>query len=349
MARNDQVTRIYKVLQILETSRDGMAVKEVHEHLSDHTKVAERTVRRDLDALIEAGFPIEVKERREAGQSESVRVYQIDRTVAIGKSLVLTPGELLSLYFARGMLQPLEGTCFYADLASFFLKIDSLLTERSREHLNELTKEVSFEPTPRWSLGVNPDIVETIRSAATEGHQLKVVYQGVSKGTPDVAKERLLGPHFLYFSKGSLYLIAEDLGDHKVKTFALPRMQVAEMLTDLYEGERVDPEKYFSGSFGVYRQEKIETIELVFRAPIASYVKERRWHSSQRVTALTAGEIRMTLEMGVTPDLVQWVLGYGADVRVSKPETLKRKIKEAAEAVVELYEQGSLKRMKQAS
>ena len=57
--RNMQVARIFQVLAILQSSRNGKSVTEIEAALIDRGfEVQKRTVYRDIDALETAGFPI---------------------------------------------------------------------------------------------------------------------------------------------------------------------------------------------------------------------------------------------------------------------------------------------------
>ena len=54
MPRNQEVIRQWKVLHALETARHGVAI----DALADDLGVTTRTIRRDLQALQEAGFAV---------------------------------------------------------------------------------------------------------------------------------------------------------------------------------------------------------------------------------------------------------------------------------------------------
>ncbi len=329
--RNAQVARIYKILTILEGAPHGLTVADLVKHLDDRGfDVGKRTVYRDLDALRAAGFPLE-----ERGKSDDQGTrWTLERAMRVNHYLVLNARELLSLYLARSVLMPLKETPFYEDLLSTFHKIEEKLGNKSQVFLQELREDLHFEPGPRWGLGLDPDTVDTVRAACTERQVLSVTYNSANSGT---VGKRELGPQFLYFAKGSLYLIAEDLGDHVTKTFSLARMSGAEMLDAKYEGDIADPDTYFGSAFGIYRSDQPVTVKLMFTSVVAPFVKERRWHDSQRVVAREHGQIEMNLEVGLTPELVQWVLGFGANVRVLEPEALRHRIKSAAEDVVAQY------------
>lgn len=330
--RNGQVSRVYCVLTLLEGAPHGLTVKELTDRACERGhKASERTVRRDLDALSAAGFPLNV-----TGKSDdNAQRWALDRVARVNEHFVLTARELLALYLARGALTPLKDTPFYADLDSIFAKIDERLGARHHEHLDELSSELRFEPGPRWGLGLDPDTLETVRSSCTNRQVLKVRYYSASAGTDRV---RRLGPHYLYFAKGSLFLVAEDLDDSGIKIFSLARMKEAEMLDEQYAKEPVDPEAYFKSSFGIYHGTEAVKVQVEFSPKLAPYIKERRWHESQTVVSKAGGSILVTLEVAITPELVQWVLGFGPDAFVLSPPELAKKITEAAAGVVAKYQ-----------
>lgn len=331
-SRNEQVSRIITVLRLLENNPRGFTIPQLHSRIAEDFNVVERSIRRDIEALRGVGYDIITIENPDL--AERSQVFKLNPTIKVTQQLVLSPGELLALYLAQNMLSPLKDTAFYGDLNNFFKKIDLLIREKDREHLQEVAEEIHFEPGPRWGLGIQPDTVDTIRSACANSQILKIQYNSVNSKTHS---ERKVGPQFLYFAKGSLYLVAEDFKDHKVKVFSVPRITSAEMTEEEYQGSKVDPENYFNGSFGVYQAQDALSIKLHFLPDAAAFVRERKWHSTQRVVNKSDGSIEMNLEVGLTPDLVQWVLGFGDNVEVLEPEQLKSKIVSSAERVIKKY------------
>ena len=316
--RNSQVARIYAVLDILEGAPQGLTVTEIWSRLQDRGhETVKRTVYRDLEALNQAGFPTFPTE--DPDTDKLAQRWRLERIARISPQLVLTSRELMALYLARGMLIPLKDTPFYRDLVSVFTKLDEKLSTKARKHFELLSSEIHFEPGPRWGLGVDPDILDTVHAACSEGQLLTFIYASVNSQT---RRERRIGPHYLYFAKGSIYLVGEDLEDGTVKVFGVPRIGEARMLDDVYEGERTDPAKFFGDTLGVWRAGAPVEVRMLFSKVMAPYVKERSWHHSQRVVSREDGTAEMTLEVAVTPELVQWVLGFGADAIVVGPSEL---------------------------
>jgi proteasome accessory factor B len=327
--RNMQVARIFQVLAILQSSRKGRTVAEIENALIDRGfEVQKRTVYRDIDALETAGFPVV----RDEGSPQRIRVEDEAR---INGYLVLSPREILALYLAEGALQPLANTPFHDDLKGLFAKIDDKLGTGSREHLREIRDGFKFDPGPRWGLGMDPDVIDTLRAACAERHVLTGVYASASSNT---TRERRIGPHYLYFAKGSLYLVGEDLEDSKIKVFSAPRFKSIAMTDEAYTGAVSTPEEYFQGAFGLYKDASTPVdVSIQFSKQIAPYVSERKWHASQAVIKKEDGSIIMNLHCQANLELVRWILGFGSNARVIAPKELIDAVREESRQVAKIY------------
>lgn len=330
MPRNETALRVLEIGRLLELAPHGLTIKELQARLNDRGfKATNRTVYRDVEAATQF-FPIFEKEKTESG---GIR-YSMESVAKITKYLALHPRELFALYFSRGVLQPLENTPFYTDIQATFQKIDVLLGQRGREYLDELASSLFFEPGPKWGLGLSPDVIETIRAACEERHVLLGVYVSTKDNAP---KKRRLGPHFLYYAKGGIYLVAEDLDTKQIKTYSLPRFHSVQMAETGYETQPLNPSEFFASSFGVFSATEVEEVEMEFEPSVARFVSERQWHASQRVVNLDQGKARVSFSIAVTPEFVAWVLGFGPDVRVTKSDKLIKLLVEQATKVREMY------------
>ncbi|MGK5088739.1 WYL domain-containing transcriptional regulator [Bdellovibrionota bacterium FG-2] len=329
--RYSQLTRVFTILGRLEGAPHGLTAIEIHERIQDQFKVDVRTVYRDLEALEMLGFTIFPDQ---TDRTERSARWKVTKTLKVGKTLNLNYRELVALYVARKCLDPFRDTPLYKDLESVFSQIETFLGGNCWEYLRNISSEIQFEPGPRWGLGISSEVLDAVQASCEEHQVLSVSYSSVNSGT---TRERRLGPHFIYFAKGSFYLVAEDLEDRRVKVFALPRMSDAKMLDLLYEGKQVDPEAFFETAFGVFCGEKPEHIVLEFNSPIAASVRERRWHPSQRTIPLDHGRVRLTLDVAITPDLIHWILGFGEHVTVLGPTGLIHELIGSAQAILDLY------------
>lgn len=329
--RHDQVSRIYEVLDQLHVNPHGLTITELHQRIGVRAGVDRRTISRDIEALEQAGFPLVAEV--DADDQRVVR-WKLNGKMKIAKSIVLSPRELVALYLARASLAPLRDTPFYEDLEAAFARIEGALGAKSVEYLAEIAGSVHFEPGPRWGLGIEPNVIETVRACCDEGHVMSVEYRSRNSGD---CRRRTLGPQFIYFAQGSVYLVAEDLEVGKVKVFSLPRMRDPRMSSEEYAGSRVDPEEFFASAFSIFQGGAVQEIKLIFQPHIADYVRERRWHPSQRIVPLSDGRLRVTLNVALSSELQNWILGFGADVLVEGPGELRQSLVQAAEAILRIY------------
>ena len=103
MPRNDQVSRQWYLLRQLESPR-GVTLQELVRALPEDFPKNPRTIRRDLEALEAAGFPLTLD--RVNGQSR----WKLMEGFRHIPALAFSPTELMSLLFSRNLLKPLEGT-----------------------------------------------------------------------------------------------------------------------------------------------------------------------------------------------------------------------------------------------
>ena len=110
--RGDQLARQWQLIQRLARSRAGVGLDE----LASELECVKRTVYRDLDALMYAGFPV-VSEKRDGRV-----LYRFVESFGLG-DVPFSPDELLALAFGQDLLRVLEGTVFHDSILSALAKI----------------------------------------------------------------------------------------------------------------------------------------------------------------------------------------------------------------------------------
>ena len=106
--RNAEVIRQWKILKRIEKSRYVTAADLAEEH-----DVALRTIRRDIEALQEAGFPL--YDDKESGK----KVWRLLEGYSQKAQAGFTMSEMAALYFGRHLMTILSGAPFADDLVAF--------------------------------------------------------------------------------------------------------------------------------------------------------------------------------------------------------------------------------------
>jgi predicted DNA-binding transcriptional regulator YafY len=137
------------------------------------------------------------------------------------------------------------------------------------------------------------------------------------------------------------YLVGKDLGDGKIKNFALDRvvnMQIARKKYHIPESFSMhDYFKYSYGIMGGGKDPNYETIVLSFDSKQKGYIETKPYHDSQKVLIDNDLEYRVELTMVITKDFVMDILRRLPDVRVMKPNSLITEIQTILERSISLY------------
>src|SRR6476661_5173822 len=141
MPRNAEVIRQWTILREIERARGaGVTIDE----LSALCDVTTRTIRRDLQALEEAGFPLYDDRSGDDGKTR----WKVNGPAFKGLATGLTVSELCALYFSRTLVESLSGTPFRDDVESAFEKLGAVLTPHMRQFLDQLPRIIATKADP---------------------------------------------------------------------------------------------------------------------------------------------------------------------------------------------------------
>jgi predicted DNA-binding transcriptional regulator YafY len=315
--RNAEVIRQWTILREIEKARGGGITID---DLASQCGVTTRTIRRDLQALEEAGFPLYDDRSHDDGRTRWLINGQAFRAVAAG----LTLSELCALYFSRTLLEALSGTPFRDDLESAFEKLGAGLAPHMKQFLDQLPRVLASKPDPMRKRDDprQQRLAARLLEATLHLRQASLTYYSQAS---DRTKTYLVHPYRLAHAQGGLYLLAYVPEYQEVRTFALERMRDVSLLEERFTPIEELPDQAFPHSLGVHSGPP-ERVELEFRPEVADYVGARDWHQSQKLEATSGGGVRMTLDVCVDRTLQSWILSFGPFARVLSPDRLAQTI-----------------------
>lgn len=321
--RSDQLTRTLLLLRQLEMTR-GASLQELGDTLPDDYPKHHRTLRRDLAALEAAGFPLIVE--RVNGRARWRLMDGFRQLPAI----TFSPSELVALAFGRKLLKPLEGTELHGAVDSALGKAAAALPPPALAYVRSLDGLFSVGLGSHKRYREHRDTIDLLTRAIAEKRTVQLRYFSASRR---VTRRREIDPYHLRYAAGALYVIGYCHWRKDVRLFAVDRIRAISVTDHAYQMPlRFDAEEYLAEALVAMRGKAID-VELVFSKAASSWVADRLWHQSQQTSRKRAGRLVMTLRVAETPELTRWVLGFGADVEVVGPPSLREAVMREAKKI----------------
>lgn len=324
--RNEQVVRILRILRDLDRA-GGSDLYELAERYGTTT----RTIRRDFEAIQEAGIPL----APEPGDGARKR-WRLDTQAADRISSLIDTSHFLALKLAMEESTVLRrNESLFATMEDMAERIEKALGKKGREELRELDRcffsweKFAWRDAPR-------ELMWPLVGAISKRRVCVVQYRAPSSGN-GLKKFRVL-PLRLIVHNGALYLHAWSA---KFKTVLLLNLQRLSELEVLEQSEPVppeyDPAKLENSAFGIFLGKTAETYALHFDAFARPYIEERRWHPTEQLEPQADGGVILRFNCTPSYEVTNWVASWREHVEVLEPTKLKVEFRAHGEWLAKTY------------
>jgi len=327
MERHTEIVRQWRLLLALEGRSRGLTLNEAQIEAGDG--VSERTIRRDFEALTQAGFPIETSKR------DGKTAFVLNRDVFKGVAAAgFSLSELCALHLSRTVLTAVAGGPFRDSLASAFDKLYDALPPSMWKFIETLPDALGAkEHAARPRSAAQAKSVDALMQAILGRRRVRMRYHSFSS---QQIKDYIVEPYRLAYAQGGLYLQAFVPDYSEMRTFAVQRIEQAVALEESFNPVESAEAEVFPHSLGAFSGTP-ETVVIEFTADEAPYVREREFHASQQITDLPGGRIRLTMNVVIDWELQAWVMGFGPAAKVIQPEAFAKRIVESLEETRATY------------
>jgi CRISPR-associated endonuclease/helicase Cas3 len=182
-------------------------------------------------------------------------------------------------------------------------------------------------------------VLESLTDGWAAGRKVRVWHR---KTSADPLTGYLFSPY--YIEPGawgrSTYAIGLREPPGRMRTLKIERIEAAEMTAEPYSiPPDFNPFQLLADAWGIwYTEEAPVEVVLKFSPRAAGRVLETRWHRSQQVETCPDGSLIWRVRVAAVQEMIPWIRGWGADVEVLEPETLKNTLKCEAQRLAQLYE-----------
>ena len=311
MNRTDRLLAI-----VLELQASGW---QRAEDLAARFEITKRTVYRDMQALSEAGVPV-------------VAVPGQGYSLAPGyflPPLAFTLDEATMLLLGADFVAQNFDAQYRAAVQAASRKIEAVLPEARRAQVQAFQRAIRFIAggTGEGAAPQEQRWLPAVRRAILE--QRTVRFQYHARGSGDsTERARQADPYGLANVGGAWYLVGFDHLRHALRHFRLERMEGLTLLDKTFQRP---------AGFSITLGERPDDRPIVVKALFAS--SAARWVQEDRSFFAVAEEQRpdgllVTFRLRQERDLLQWLLGWGAQVQVLEPASLREQIAREAEALL---------------
>jgi len=337
MARNEQLIRQHKLLQLLEAYRFGKTIEELRDELVSTLGLGTlhvRTLHRDLLALQAAGIDVDVHEIP-GGR----KVWKFGTKARTAVKITASATELIALSMSRDLLYPLAGTPFWQGIESFWSKLQEELPASVRKHYQEYRQTLYVRGMPAKSYQKQHGMLATIHRAILEHRVIAIEYQPPGKEV----QKRKIEPYAVVFYNSSLYILAAaheiPEGQDRIRHLKLDRFL---MTDDTNQSFKVPAdfnlEEHLGQGTGIFSGGKPLNFKVRITARGARWVTEDPWHPDQQVEQQPDGGIILSVKAAHELEIIPRILALGSEGELLAPESSRKKLGALLKQAANQYE-----------
>lgn len=317
----ERLRRLLTILKLLQTGRATPS------SLAQECGLSRRTIFRDIEAIRNAGIPLVFNE-------EQRRYYLVQDFFL--KSTHFTPAEALAHITLAFEIGDNSKFPFFSAARDASLKLISVLPPELKEYVAKIGDSVQYLVEPRNQLESHETQFDLLLKSYSERLAVAVTYQSPAEQDD---MRLVLHPYVVFFSRRSWYVVGRSSLHQEARTFNVGRIREIELTDENF----VVPSQfkladYLRNAWHLIPEPGPDSrVVLRFSPKVAQNVSEVDWHKTQKIVPLDDGGIEFHVTVSGVNEIAWWVLGYGKEVEVISPPSLREIIRRHVEAMAQTY------------
>ncbi|QUL54849.1 YafY family transcriptional regulator [Paenibacillus tritici] len=293
------------------------------EDLAAAFETSVRTIYRDIQALSEAGVPV----IGATGQGYSlVKGYFLP-------PVSFTAEEAVTLLIGTDFIEQRFDAHYGTQASAAGRKIEAILPEDVRGSASRIRKSIRLlTPGKEITQGTEQVYIEQIRRAILEERKISFGYWKFRHEADGSHRSvRTVRPYGLVLNRGAWTLVAYCELRQEIRHFRLSRMSELTVLDDRFQAPAdFDLHEYQP------EDDRHVHVRILVQPEIAGKAAESGNFYLEAMEDQADGRL-MTFRVRQPEDLLQWVLGWGADAVVLEPEALRNRVRDEAARMFSRY------------
>lgn len=299
----NRIDRLFNILLVFQTKKRIRALD-----LAQQFEISERTVYRDISALMQMGIPI---------ISFPGEGYELMEGYFL-PPMVFSADEASALLLGINMLKASGNLPRNAEQAGD--KIAAILPQRTLNHVKMQTDIIRFA-LPSSRIDLNDPQLWTIQQAVLEQRLLHIKYHSLSE---DQSTERDVEPYELIFGGRTWYFEGYCRLRKGIRAFRLDRVEHLQLSNQYFEPHQIHQESP--------SQPKI--IRVRFQSANLRWVNERQHYGFVDSVVESEETVMVTYQVDTYLEIRAWLLAWGSAAEVIEPPDLREEILQEAKLMV---------------
>ncbi|MCS3635469.1 putative DNA-binding transcriptional regulator YafY [Salinibacter ruber] len=282
--------------------------------------VSERTVYRDVQAMVEAGVPL---------QGVPGKGYRLPDDYLLAP-IRLTRDEAVMLVLGSAYAARNFSGRYQAAARAARHKIEDVLPPDDRERVLSLRGSVSLVPSNVFGDSTEDGLLRQARHALVEERTLLATLAGASDDGPST---RRIDPYGLVRQGSAWHLVGYGHDREHVVHLRLERIRGLDMTDATFER----PASYGARSQGPAAPSQ-RRVRVVFADEAAAAVQVPSSVAVESREHLSDDRLLLTLNVDHVLEVMPWLLSWGRHAQVLEPRALRERMATEARAVADQYE-----------
>ena len=318
---------IVKILTQLTDEEHPMSATEICERLAECGVTAERkSIYNDIECLVSFGYDIIFTRTPKNGYFLASREFELPEI------FLLCDAVRTAKFLSEKKTRELTA------------KLDGLISKyQSKRNIHGIYID-SSNKTHNEELFYN---IDSINTAITEGKKIKFTYSKrvlqEGKNIITESKTRIVSPYAMTWQFDYYYLIGNYEKYDNLMNLRIDRIHSVEILDEPIRhfsevsdySDTFDVADYTKKLFGMFGGNTQE-IKLRCSNKLLEQVTDR-FGENIFITNVNEKTFDFTAKAAVSEGLVTWIMNYGDNIKVIKPDDLKQKIIDRADKILKIY------------
>ncbi|TCL65917.1 putative DNA-binding transcriptional regulator YafY [Hydrogenispora ethanolica] len=314
MPKGDRLPRLLKLIHTIQ-NHPGLSSEE----LARECGIGSRQIFRDLRVLDYAGVPL----YNDNGYRLAENFLLQDISFSLDEALSLLYG--LKLVERQKALFPVKRVKE---------RIMALLPRGLRDEIENLDGRVDVVAGFSADYSMKGDLFRNLNLAMRESKRIELEYYCFSRDDSNV---RTIDPYHLIFKDGFWYLVGLCHWRKEQRQFRVDRIRKLRVLPEKF----VPPPEILAASplgaaWGIELGEVFQ-FTIRFWGESARFVRETQFHPEQQLWEEAGGTLRFTAKGCNLAQVARWVLTFGGEAEVLKPQSLRQMVVRQLAAGLERY------------